>query len=156
MSKQEKKQEQEKPSEPSSPTFSEGLMQRVFDANVGKNAPPQGETVPRRELTFVVDHKLCAPNTFPEDFKLTLHSLLHSEEMDATRGKATDALSVGMLYAQRSLCSVNGKKLDGFERDWLWEVLGGGGRQIVVGIYSQLGMATEEALGKARMTLESS
>ena len=119
--------------------------------------PGSGDTVKRRYTTFVLDHKMCLPDTFPEDFKLTLMSLTHGEEMDCTRGKATDPLSVGMLYAQRSLHSINGgKQLDNFERDWLWEVLGGGGRQLAVGLFSNIGMATEEALGKAQLTLETS
>lgn len=112
-----------------------------------------GPQLPRRSITFTVDHTVCAPGVFEEDFELTLRTLTPAQELQAARSAGGDAVAMGFAMAQASLYAVDGQPLDQAHREFLWQVLDQAGRNLVVQIYTQLGTPSEEAAGKARGSL---
>lgn len=116
---------------------------------------PGGDTkspIPRRFITFEVDPDACAPGIFPGPFLLTLATLTSGEELEALKDVGDDPVRIGMSLARRALNAVNGSELGPIEREWLWEALGGGGRQLASAMFAEIGQTDVRALGKARAT----
>lgn len=111
--------------------------------------------VPRRSVTFLVDHSVCAPGVFGEDFELTLLALSPADELAAARESKGDVMSMAQAMARRSLHSLNGEVIDrgrGMD-EWLWEHLGSGGRQLTTAMFAWVGTPGEDAMGKAQASL---
>jgi hypothetical protein len=141
-------------SEPQNRRSPEALRE-VFERStkpIGGGARP---SVPRRTITFSVDHTICAPGIFEADFELTLMALTPGEELAAAREGKGDVLVMASSMARRSMHSFNGAQIDrsSGHDEWLWEVLGSGGRQIVTAMFAFVGTPGEEALGKAQTSL---
>lgn len=128
------------------------LLERIFEirTQTGPEAMSGGEPIPKTECTFIMDHTVCEPGVFPQDFKITLRGLSSGQEISATKDHGNDALEVGIMLAKASLYALNGRPIkESDHRDFLWEAIGSGGRQIVQAMYAQFGMAPASALGKA-------
>ena len=146
--------EKDKPEE-KEPAYSSSALEDAMEATTS-NEPGAAPPTMHRECTFRVDHNVCSPNTFREDFKLTLRSLSSKQETRAVKG-VSEPIEVGTALAKASLHALNGTPLKGKdEKDWLWDHLAPGGRQITIGMYSNIGMATEESVKKAESSLVSS
>ena len=123
-------------------------MDRASKA-VGTGADLGKSPIPRRKITFEVDPDACAPGIFPGPFLLTMQSLSSAEELTALRGVGDDAIAVGLSLAVASLHKLNGTEIGYTQRQWLWEALGSGGRQLCATMFARVGMANAGALGKA-------
>lgn len=128
-----------------------GALQRAFERSTKSISDGSRQSLPRKEVTFVVDHTVCAAGVFDEDFELTLRSLTSQDELAAARACKGDVTVMAMLMARNSLHALNGAMLDrGLGQDeWLWNVLDAGGRQLVVMMFANVGAPGEAALGKA-------
>lgn len=136
---------------PTQATFSPHALSRAMERHTrsGQAAMAGGDVIPRRYSTFVLDFTACEPGVFDEDLSLTLRSLRSSEELGAMRGSGDDPAAVGLGLAKASLCQMNGQTLTDDQREWLWEAIGGGGRQVVCAMYAHSGFTPAEAMGKA-------
>ena len=130
-------------------------LDMVMDRMLPKDgaALKAGPIFERTEFTFPVSGDTCTDGVFydesgdPQMFKLTVVSLTHQEELDATRSvKAPTDLP--FMLAKKSLYKFNGKQLNDKKREFLWEALGPKGRQVVTVAYSEVNAAGDEALGK--------
>lgn len=111
--------------------------------------------VPRRSVTFLIDHSVCAPGVFDEDFELTLLALSPADELASARESKGDVLCMASAMARRSLYALNGEVIDrgrGMD-EWLWENLGSGGRQLTTAMFAWVGTPGEDAMGKAQASL---
>jgi len=140
--------------------FSSDLMARLKTKHLptGKDALKAGEIIKRRRVTFDVDGAQCEPGMFVNEagdyvtFKITLESLNSAQEVAALRG-IKDGAQAPMLMAKHTLVELNGKKLEEAERDFVWECLGMGGRQVCFAAFQlSLGAAAEAGLGKYLLT----
>jgi hypothetical protein len=135
----------------------QAIMGRMLPVN-GK-AMKNREIFERAEFTFPVSGASCLPGVFvdsegkPMTFKLTVTSLLHSEEIEATR-TIKGATDLPFALSKRSLFKFNGVRIDQKKRDFLWEAIGPKGRQLVVYAFSQMNSAGDEAVGKMQSGLE--
>lgn len=120
----------------------------------GNDALKSGEIIKRRKLSFDVDGADCEPDMFTNEegeyvtFRVTLQSLSSAQELEAVRG-LKDGTQAPLNMCRLSLFAINGKTLSEENRDFYWECLGSGGRQICMGFFSQLGAASESAMGKS-------
>lgn len=108
-----------------------------------------------REVRFIFDGAYGAPGIFADeegnylDVEITLRSLSSTEELDAlSEVTQATAMSAPMAMAKRSIYAIAGKKLHPDRRDFIWEALGGAGRQFCLMAFQQLGAASQVALGK--------
>ena len=138
------------------PSFSGDL----FDQVAGRINTPMSEgggprQLPRRRITFVVDHTLCRPGTFPEDFKITLVGLTPGQEIKAAQMSGGDAVAMGYTMAMLSIQALNGRALSlgKGERDQVWEWLATPGRNLVASMFGEYAAPGAAAVGKARATL---
>lgn len=128
-------------------------LQAIFERSTAPLSTGGGpRALPRRTITFVVDHTLCAPGVFAEDFELTLASLTPELELEAVNASGTSA-AMGFEMARRTIVAFNGQALGAGQDEWLWRALDQGGRQLVVVMYAELGTAREEVAGKAKASL---
>jgi len=131
------------------------LMARLRKRNLpsGQEALKGGELVKRRKVTFDLDGVDCAPDVFMNEvgeyitFSVTLQSLNSAQEMEALRG-VRDASQAPLAMAKLSLFALNGQPVLDAERDYWWECLGPGGRQICMMAFGSLGAASESSMGK--------
>ncbi len=110
--------------------------------------------MPRRTLTFIVDHTLCVPGIFEEDFELTLGALTPRLEIEASKAAKGDPTTMAFGMARLSIMAVNGERVSSAkgENDFLWQALDQGGRQLVVAMFAKMS-PDEEAVGKAEASL---
>lgn len=134
------------------PTAFDEVWNRM-SSRFSAGATPQG--IMRRRLSFVVDHELCEPGTFGEDFELTITSLSSAQEMAAAREADGDPMSMAFGLAQRSICSINGRALSRGkgEVEMLWEWLGSPGRNLVATMFTDLAAPSKGAAKKAQDSL---
>lgn len=134
-----------------------GLVAAVFERTTRTNQDAfsaRGEIVPRSRLRFDVDGEICAPGLFvgpdgqPYVFTVTLAALTSGQELAATRGVQDPAEAVHLL-ARASMEAVNGAPLAEDQREFFWEALGPGGRQLVITMYGQIGGLNPQSMGKA-------
>lgn len=131
------------------------LLLDAFERNTRGLEAGKRPEVPRRVIEFTMDHTLCAPGVFEEDFDVELIGLTPGDELAAARESKGDVTVMAMSMARRSLSKVNGQAIDrstGMD-EWLWQNLGSGGRQLVVAMFAWVGTPTEDALGKAQTSL---
>lgn len=114
---------------------------------------PKG--IMRRRLSFIVDHELCEPGTFGEDFELTIMSLSSGQEMAAAREAGGDPMTMAFELAQRSICEINGRPLSRGkgEVEMLWEWIGSPGRNLVATMFTDLAAPSKDASKKAQDSL---
>jgi len=131
-----------------------GTLTAAWDRST-KGLGDRRADVPRREITFTIDHTVCAPGIFEEDFEITLSALTSADELAAARASKGEVTVMALDMARRSIVAVDGEPLDRSrgQDEWLWQVLGGGGRQLVAAMFAQVGTPGEAALGKALETL---
>jgi hypothetical protein len=150
--------EEPKAVEPARENFSPSLLDQLWESKTKLNAEAMaggGELIKRTKLTFTVDGAVCSPDFFVDengdyyDVQLTMQSLMSDEELDALAGISTPSAAPLML-AKQALCALNGRALTQVQRDWLWEALGMGGRQLCFLAFQQIGSAGASALGKFR------
>lgn len=142
---------------PAPPKLDPAFLERVYTRRTreGADALGSGEIVPRRRVRFIVDAGDCAPGVFVDDagelvdFELTLEAPSAIQEVSITEG-VKDPAEVVMRLACASMAELNGAPVVGAQRDFLWEALGPGGRQIVVTMYNEVGSASPSGLGKAK------
>lgn len=132
----------------------------LFDEVLARVAPRMSagggmKGLMRRRLSFVVDHEMCEPGTFGEDFEVTITGLSSGQEMAAARAAGGDAMVMAFELAQRSLCEINSRPLSRGkgEQETLWEWLGSGGRNLVATMFTDLATPSKEARGKAEASL---
>ena len=103
--------------------------------------------MPRRRVTFTMPAEVCAPGIFDEDFDLTLESLTSAQELEGARKARGDSNVLAMIFTRTSIVGFNGTPLNVSEGqlDWLWEAIGGAGRQIVMGVFTQIGTPSADA-----------
>lgn len=137
------------------------LADRVFEkqTKTGAAALSGGELIPRKRRTFIMDGASCAPFVYWDsgtgdylDFKVTIQSLSHAEEIQAMTG-VTDAGQVPSLLCKASLYAINGKPIRKDRKDFYWETFGQQGRQIVLIAFQTIGSASGAALGKFQRSL---
>ena len=128
--------------------FLAAAMERKVEAG-NLNGPGKG--MPRRTLTFTMDHTVCVPGIFDEDFEITLGALTPRLELDASKQSKGDPTTMAFVMAKLSIMEVNGEPVSGGrgQSEFLWEALDQGGRQILVAMFSKIGAPDEDALGKA-------
>lgn len=139
------------------PGVADAVFQRLTQTGA-RALTGKGEIVPRRMRTFILDGQTCAPDVFVDeagayyDFEVTMRSLDSREEISALAG-TTDPGAVPFLLAKQSLYAINGKAIPGDRKDFLWECLGMGGRQLCLMAFQHLGSASGAALGKFRRSI---
>lgn len=141
---------------PSAPAPDAGALARAFDRSTSTASDGKRLELPRRRVTFQLDTALCEPGVFDVDvLEITLVSLNSRTELEAAQQADGDAIKLGMILARHSIEAVNGVPLQraSGQDEWFWNVLGGGGRQLVMKMFSDMGGVTREALGKAQATL---
>ncbi len=116
-------------------------------SRTGGDSLASSKGMPRRQATFPVLASECSPGIFDEDFELTIQSLTSHIELDASRKARGDSNVLGTLFARASIHALNGQVLDvnEGELDWLWEALGSGGRQLVMGMFAKTCTVSDEA-----------
>lgn len=129
----------------------QGMFDRVYQRMTAEGVRPMD--LPRREATFTVDHTVCMPGVFTEDFEVTIRSLSSADELAASRSSNGDPVIMAFALAKASLRAVNGRLLKTHEREVFWEWLDSGGRQVVTAVFTKVGMADEETTKKAMGTL---
>ncbi len=132
-----------------------GLLERVFDqrTKTGADALSGEDPIPRATAEFIMDHTCCAPGIWPGDFKIKIRSLTSGEEMDAMRG-VDDPMAIATTLAKASIFALNGTPIKSSDqKDFLWEAIGSGGRQVVQNMFAQTGFAPQRALGKAMASI---
>lgn len=136
--------------------FRSDMLDRIMEAKVPKGAEAlkhTGEIIRRREVTFDVDGADCAEGAFVDQegnylvFNITLRSLSSAQELECLR-QVQKGPEAPFIMARMALYKVNGRELDEARRGFVWEALGMGGRQVVLGAFQVLGAASEAALGK--------
>lgn len=134
--------------------FLAAAMSRVTEQ--GDLSGTGGQKMPRRKLTFLVDHTMCVPGVFEEDFTLTLGSLTPRLELEASKGAKGDPTIMAYAMARLSIMAINGEPLRTAkgEAEFLWEALDAAGRQLVVAMFSKLGTVDDESMGKAEESLQ--
>lgn len=128
-------------------------LKDVFGRNTSALGAGGARSVPRRKLAFVVDHTVCAPGVFDEDFELGLVSLSPDQELAAARESKGDAATMAMMMARKSLATFNGAPIEPGEDEWLWQALDAPGRQLVMAMFVNIGTPGEAVLGKAIKSL---
>lgn len=123
------------------------LMKRATsDENGG------GGEIKRRRFRFIVDHNICEPGMFDEDFTLVLSSPSSETELAAIKAAGSDP--GGMLFemVKRCMISINGDTISDHDlsRHTVWEALGTGGRTMITNLFAELTQPSPEAMGKAR------
>lgn len=138
--------DQEQPPKKRNPNFLSEAFSRSTAA-LGSSGP---RALPRTELTFTMDHTLCAPNIFEEDFEITLRSTTTAEEESVGADAKGAQHRAGKLLALKMIHAVNGHPLDrGIGQDeWFWEALGQTGRNILVKMIEGMVAPGEDAMGK--------
>ena len=135
--------------------FSSELFAQAMEARASSD-PNSPKPSMHRDCTFIMSASECVPGTFPMDFKVTLRSLTSRQETAAAKG-VSEPMEVGTALSKMALFAVNGTPLKGQdEKEWLWDHLASGGRQIIIAMYSTIGMAKEDAVKKAESSLVSS
>lgn len=143
------------PAQPEKPRNPRALLE-AFERTTRPLGDGQRPNVPRRTIQFTVDHTVCNPGVFEEDFEVTLTALTPHDELAATRESKGDVMAMAMSMARRCISHVNGAAVDrsvGMD-EWLWNALGTGGRQLVTAMFAYVGTPGEEALGKAQTSLK--
>ena len=128
-------------------------LYRSMTSNLSGGKTPD-DALFRRFREFQMDAAACGP-VVQTDFMLTISSLTNHEEIEAARGAKGDSVMLAYSMAKSSIYAVNGKRVGRGtgHLDVLWEAIGPQGRNIVVGQWSELSSASEEALGKANRTM---
>jgi hypothetical protein len=131
-------------------TFSESFKQVVARQATSASSGDAPKTIRRRRATFTIDHELCEPGVFGEDFKVTVEGLSAAQELDALKS-GSDGASMGFAMAKLSIREFNGRPLQGHEREMLWEWLGFAGRTAVTSEYMKhcTGVGDGASLGKS-------
>jgi len=134
---------------------SKGFLRSSINRNTGTNTLGRQAGIPQRRVTFLVDRDACCPGVFAQDFELTLRGTTAEMELMAAKGARGDAVAMTMALARSALCEVNGEPIDtgNLEHEWLWEALGTGGRNMVLGIFAQYCTADEASQGKAMRSI---
>lgn len=137
------------------PTRVKGALKAAMRRNTSGNTLGSVRGLPRRKITFTVSKDICAPDVFEADFDLTLIAPSSEDELRCARSTQGNASEFGMLLARNSLFAVNGELVDhaNLEHEWLWEALGNGGRNVVVGMFGQYCTADAASQGKALKSL---
>jgi hypothetical protein len=132
-----------------------GMLKRAFERSTSSIADGKRKTIPHRRLTFRVDHTICEPDVFDDDFELTVESLTAAAELEASRAAKGDPVTMAVMMARRSVFALNGVPIDRSrgEDEWLWNVLGTAGRNLVMSMFVHVGTPGEAAMGKAAGTL---
>jgi hypothetical protein len=143
------------------PNLDRGLMAQIFEqrTKVGPGALKDGgEVIERKRFSFILDGSVATPGFFQDedgvffDVKIGLHSLTSAEEINALKGMRDPGQAPFML-AKSCLASLNDERLTAEQRDFLWEGLGMGGRQLCLMAFQSFGSASYAALGKFQSTL---
>lgn len=137
-------------------TKKSGTLSRAFSASAGMAGTISDyRGMPRRMATFTVDHTMCLPGVFDQDFELTIATLTAAIETAGLNQSKGDPVTMGMSFAKLSIVALDGEPVtpDQGKDDWLWEVLGPAGRQLVTVMYAQIGSADADAIKKAQQTL---
>lgn len=140
------------------PTLDPSLFAQVQDrmsARASAGGGPGSVKLPRRYASFVVDHTVCVPGTFSEDFELTLCSVTARQEIEAARNAGGEGVGAVFELARMSLHAINGTALirGKGEQETLWEWLGSGGRNLVALFMAELTGSSKEVQGKAKASL---
>lgn len=133
-------------------TLDPSMLATVFGAFAGTSLAT-ARPLPRRRVSFFVDHTVCAPGVFAEDFELTLASLTPADELRAIAEAKGDSISMAFTMARHAMEAVNGSPIPPGVDEWLWSALDVGGRQLVTGMFAELTGTASGAAGKARRTL---
>lgn len=140
--------------------LSDTLADRLFDrfSKVGADAMKGGELFPRRKMSFIMSGESCTPHVFwnPDtgayiDFKITIRSLTSADEINSMRG-ARDGVAVQYSMARAAFYAINDKPIPENRREFFWEALGMGGRQLCIAAFQMIGSAGDAALGKFQNT----
>ncbi len=151
---------EEEPAPRNRPNLDRGLMAQIFErkTKVGPGALRDGEIIERKRYSFILDGSVCTPGFFQDedgvflDVRIGLHSLTSAEEINALKGMRDPGQAPFML-ARACLATLNDEKLTADQRDFLWEGLGMGGRQLCLMAFQSFGSASYAALGKFQSTL---
>lgn len=138
----------------------------IFDQATTRGAGAIGgkSVVRRREITFVIDGGVGmlradgAPVFSDEDgnvldVRIRMRSLTSAEERGVIKKVAGNPGSAPFELAKAALFSACGEKLDDAKKEWLWEVLGPGGRNLCVIAYNMIGGASATVMGKYQASI---
>lgn len=134
--------------------FDPGFLKRIFEEHAPKFSQGRPtKPLPRLKVEFVVDHEACAPGVFPEDFRLALLGATSYSEQLAAKDAKGDPAVMAIALAKSSMHAVNGTPVVGVQREWLWEALGAGGRNLVMERLVDVQAPSEDAQKKATESL---
>jgi hypothetical protein len=138
------------PPEKPEPTFTADFKSILGKLSSKASEGGAPKNIRRRLVTFVLDHELCEPGAFEEDFKLTLEGLSSGAELDALK-ESGEGTSMGFALAKRSIKQFNGKALRKHEVEVLWDLLGFAGRLATVDKFMEhcTGVGDGASLGKS-------
>lgn len=138
------------------PRAQEDLLQNIFD-RMPKGATAlsgaQAMIKPRR-VSFIFDGAAGAPGVFTDsegnylDVEVTIQSLSSAEEIDALADLAGNAVAAPFALAKKSLYAIEGKAIKGDQKDFIWEAINQGGRQLCLMAFQSLGASSEVLMGK--------
>lgn len=136
----------------SDPAYFEGLWEK-YTSTGSAAMNGSGSAIPNRTVEFPLDGTV-SPAFIDEagniqDVMIIMRSLTSGEEMKATRG-CMDPIAMTSLLTKASIRSASGQILNDTKREFFWELIGPGGRQICLTMFSEIGTATPDAVGKAQ------
>ena len=155
----------EEPEIPARATGGKDFLKSVRDRlqPTGANAMKGGKLFGRKEVSFVLDGSAggVGPNGQPVfsdddgnliDVEIVLHALTSGEEATAL-GDIKKAQDAPYQLAKAALCEIAETNINSQEdRDFWWEAIGQGGRQLCLVAFGHLGGASEHVMGKYQST----
>jgi hypothetical protein len=144
-----------------------GAFAAIFEASTKRGAGALNggsAALKRREISFLLDGGVGmlradgAPVFSDEegnvlDIRINMRSLTSTEEKNVIKSAMQNPSSLPFELAKASLFKVAGEKVDAAKKEWFWEVIGSGGRQICVVAYTMIGGASQSVLGKYRTSM---
>lgn len=126
------------------------LLSEAFTRSTAALGTSGPRALPRAELTFTMDHTLCAPGVFDEDFEVTLRSTSTADEESIGADAKGAPHRAGKLLALRMMQAVNGVALDrsSAQDEWFWECLGQTGRNVLIKMIEGMVAPGEDVMGK--------
>lgn len=131
-------------------------LKAVFEENTATASEGIGKRreMPRSTVELTVDHLICAPGIFAEDFELKLRASTAAIEQNIAKAHKNDPVGYQNALARASLYQFNGVNITPGQDEWLWEALGPAGRNLAMVAWQQLVVPSDEAQGKAKGSLK--
>lgn len=134
-----------------------GTLQKLISRSTSDETGRQ-PALRRRRMRFLVDHRICDPGGFDEDFHLVIESPSTEVELQAMKKHPMNPAAIPFEMARLCILSCDGDLVrdSDLSRDVLWEALGPLGRALVTKKWNELGGGGAEAEADAVKKIDAS